>query len=259
MSNVCEMIKPDQFEVSMCNRKYSEVIALYHLTKQGMPLTKKNIKKHSVKMFQEKIEELKNPLCPIVSVTTVILKCSVTKKELGYYVKQNYLHWNILSIVFVKEEFRGLGLSKKLISHFEGNSNGLTLIELNKNDFEETKNIYQKWGYIETVNGFFNHSVALIKKGTMEDLGDAYNKSNDMLLKQQQERFVRAHNKAMKILNNCEHISEVFEKRKKLSTVFKDVRWDLDSFLEYELKTNSEQSPWYEFVKGFCDVNKQAA
>lgn len=255
----CEMIKPDLFEVSECNKESSKINTLYFLEDQGLPLTKKNIKKHSEKMFQKRVEDIKNPLCPVISITNVTLKCSITKKELGYYIKQSYQYWDVLSLVFVNKEYRNQGLSTKLINHFEDNSKEITLVELNKNDFSKTKDIYSKWGYDQTVHNFFPNSVALIKKESGEMLIDAHKKSNDSVIAQQKVRFVKTHNKVMKLLRNCDTVEEILAKKKKLSKIFDDVRWDQDSFFEYELKTNHPQSPWYKFVEGFYGFSKAAA
>jgi len=104
-----------------------------------------------IKGYKKLYENLcSDPICTIKQ-SIVSLSCSVTKKEIGFYMQSEHTSFTRMSLVYIKPKYRGKGLFKVLLKHFEDNAKGLCLIDREYDqDYKHKEVIFKHYGYEHT-------------------------------------------------------------------------------------------------------------
>jgi predicted GNAT family N-acyltransferase len=108
-------------------------------------------------------------------ISIVIMACSITNQELGFYIEQIANGVSVLGVVYVYPEFRGSGLLNNLMSHYEDHCKHLSSIEVDPDEVGFSKSLYEKWGFTKTVGGLLPNNYLLIKEADIPNFLDLAN------------------------------------------------------------------------------------
>lgn len=237
MKNNQVLVQPDLFTVS--NKATDICLArAKYLTEV---LERKTYKAAINKHYKKCLKEYRHNFSDDQKVQLVHLKCRVTKIEIGFYLKVSFEGWDSLGLVYVNPAFRGFNYYSILVNHFEENSHDISVIELSKDDFEETQSLYKKWGYTETIKGLFPTSVGLAKEGIAEKLAALLNVTP---LTSKKILYKRIYQKLLQIAEGCIGKFDIVCKLDEMQDVFNtfDNKEQIIDFCEYQLSKSTDEN-----------------